>query len=261
MYREFLRIAVISDLMKLDAKVLKRIGGGVCASPMTYFFILLLFPLFNHAFYLFSGKLHLYIYNYFAGGSYNNYSVDLVVTVVKNVLIINWQILLILAGLKIYNLSVQDIGWHSANNLWKVIAGVIGIVLYRLFSEVSLGGAAGQIIFPSIAQGAIWDKLHNPMSYYFLFIVPFVLPLFEELFYRGFIFTLVDRKIGWIWAVLLSSIAFSAIHGNSIFSFYPEVFFRGIVYGLLRKWDGSIWSSVAAHSANNLIIAWFAIKV
>ena len=65
---------------------------------------------------------------------------------VKNVLIINWQILLILAGLKIYNLSVQDIGWHSANNLWKVIAGVIGIVLYRLFSEVSLGGAAGQII-------------------------------------------------------------------------------------------------------------------
>lgn len=212
------------------------------------------------AFYLFSGKAHLYLFNYFGSDTHNKYSLDFILIVIKNILIINWQILLILIGLKVYNLSTQDIGWGSARNIWKVLVGVALIVLYRLSKEAFFGGTGG-IGFPSVTINDFWGKLHNPVAYYYLFIIPFVNPLFEELFYRGFVFTVIEKKIGWVPAVLLSSIAFSAFHTTSIISFNSELFIKGVVFGLLRKWDGSIWSSVAAHSTNNLLLSWLTIRI
>lgn len=252
--------AVISKLMKTIKEIFEKIGGGVRSSPKIYFLILFLIIILLQAFYLFSGKAHLCVFNYFVNDSHNKYSLDFAITVVKNILIINWQILLILIGLKIYNLSTQDIGWRGGGNIGKAVIGVALIVLYRLLKE-ALFGSAGEAGFSSVTLSDFWGKLHNPVAYYFLFIVPFVSPLFEELFYRGFVLTVLEKKIGWVCAVLLSSLAFSAFHTTSIISFNLDIFMKGVMFGLLRKWDGSVWSSVAAHSANNLIISWFIIKI
>lgn len=246
--------------MKVIKKTFGEIGGGVCSSPKIYFSILFLILVLLQAFYLFSWKAHIYVFNRFVSDSSNKYSLEFVALMVKNILIINWQILLILIGLKIYNLSAQDIGWRGAGNIWKAIIAVTLIVLYRLSKE-ALFGSTGEVGFPSVALSDFWAKLHNPVAYYYLFIVPFVSPLFEELFYRGFVFTVLEKRIGWVSAVLLSSIAFSAFHTTNIISFNLELFVKGVMYGLLRKWDGSIWSSVAAHSTNNLLLSWLTIKI
>jgi len=245
--------------MKAIREILYKIFGGN-PPPKMYFPVLLLILILLQAFYLFLGKAHVYIFNYFVSDTHNKYSLDFIVIVVKNILIINWQILLILIGLKIYNLSTQEIGWRSARNIWKVITGVTLIVLCWITKE-ALVGSTGMVGFPSVAINDFWGKLHNPVAYYYLFIIPFITPLFEELFYRGFVFTVLEKKIGWVSAVLLSSLAFSAFHTTSIISFNLELFIKGIMFGLLRKWDGSIWSSVAAHSTNNLLLSWLTIKI
>ncbi len=245
--------------MKTIKEILGKILGGSPPKKI-YFPVLLLILILLQTFYLFSGKAHVYVFSCFNSDAHNKYSLDFIIIVIKNILIINWQILLILIGLKIYNLSTQDIGWRSAGNIWKVIIGVIFIVLYRLTREAFFG-STGAIGFPSISINDFWEKLHNPVAYYYLFIIPFVSPFFEELFYRGFVFTVLEKRIGWVSAVLFSSIAFSAFHTTSVISFNLELFIKGVMFGLLRKWDGSIWSSVAAHSTNNLLLSWLTIKI
>ncbi|MDO8803368.1 MAG: CPBP family intramembrane metalloprotease [Elusimicrobiota bacterium] len=246
--------------MKLNKETSLGNVGGACPSHKKYYAALLLILLFNQFFYLFTGGMHTYIFNYFLSNNCDKYTLDFTITVVKNILIINWQILLILGGLRVYNLSVQDIGWRGTKNISKIIVGVVIIILYRLLKKTLFGNAGG-IGIPSIALSGFWEALNNPVVYYHLIIVPFVSPLFEELFYRGFVFTVLEKRVGWIWAVLGSSFAFSAFHTTSIISFSMEIFIKGIIYGLLRRWDGSIWSSVAAHSANNWVASWFIIKV
>ncbi len=233
--------------------------GGACTSHKKYYAALLLILLFNQFFYLFSGGMHAHVFNYFSNSNYDKYILDFTITVVKNILIINWQILLILGGLRLYNLTAQDLGWRGANNYLKIVAGVALIISYRLLKKALLGNAGG-IVFPSIELSGFWEALNNPVVYYHLVIVPFVSPLFEELFYRGLVFTVLEKRVGWVWAVLGSSLAFSAFHTSSLISFSLEIFIKGIFYGLLRRWDGSIWSSVAAHSANNWVASWFIIK-
>ncbi len=259
MYWLKLWVAVIPGSMKAIKEILKKIFGGNLP-PKIYFPVLLLILILLQAFYLLLGKTHVYVFNYFVSDVQNKYSLDFIIIVVKNILIINWQILLILFGLRIYNLSTQDIGWRSARNFWKVIIGVTLIVLFRLSKEAFFGNT-GMSGCPSVTINDFWGKLHNPVAYYYLFIVPFVNPIFEELFYRGFVFTALEKRIGWVSAVLLSSIAFSAFHTTSIISFNLELFFKGVMFSLLRKWDGSIWSSVAAHSTNNLLLSWLTIRI
>lgn len=92
----------------------------------------------------------------------------------------------------------------------------------------------------------------------------------EELFFRGFVYTLIlrlsaGRKRPWLWAVAGSAIAFMSVHTTA---FRPEyvasmgdrpawwiilerlqnVLLLGLVFGLIRAGTQSIWPSVLAHS-------------
>lgn len=234
-------------------------GGEEALSPLKFGLILALILILNQAFYLLSGKIHVYIFSNLAGDGYNKYTLDFILTILKNILIIVWQLLLIIAGLHVFKISTKDIGWRKSRNLWKILAGIIFILTYRILKGFWSGHSGHDSGIISLSD--FWGMLNNPVVYYHLLVVPFVSPLFEELFYRGFIFSALERKGGWICAVIGSALFFSAFHTTKIISFSLEIFLKGIIYGLLRKWDGSIWSSVCAHSTNNLLAAWFTIRI
>lgn len=234
-------------------------GGERDLSPVKAVLVLAFILILNQAFYLLSGKAHVYLFNSLLVDGRDKYALDFTLTILKNILIIAWQLSLIITGLRLFNISAKDIGWRKSENLRKILVGITFIFAYRILKEVLDGYAVNG--GAAISLSGFWGMLYNPVVYYHLIIAPFVSPLFEELFYRGFIFTALERRCGWICAVIGSALFFSAFHTTSAISFSLEIFLKGIVYGLLRKWDGSIWSSTCAHSMNNLLSAWFIIRI
>jgi membrane protease YdiL (CAAX protease family) len=232
----------------------RPISVGMCYVVLATVLIL------NQAFYLLSGRLHPHIFNYLISVGYDKYTADFTITTVKNILIIGWQILLILAGLRLCRITQADMGWRPPEHFKRIAASVLILVSYKILRTLFFGNTDG-VFSPHFGLSGFWNALNNPVVYYHLIIVPFISPLFEELIYRGVVFTILEKKLGWKWAVFGSALFFSAFHTSNLISFSFEIFLKGIIYGLLRKWDGSIWSSTAAHSTNNLLAAWFTISI
>lgn len=79
-----------------------------------------------------------------------------------------------------------------------------------------------------------------------------LVPLIEELFFRGYILTRLDRG-GLIWrvaALAVSSLLFGLLHGRLI-----EASLAGVVFGLLVFWRGRLADAVWAHVAANAVVA------
>jgi membrane protease YdiL (CAAX protease family) len=77
-------------------------------------------------------------------------------------------------------------------------------------------------------------------------------PIGEEVFFRGFIFSTL-RRWGWAWAVTLSSLLFAAVH-LQVVHFLP-ILLLGVVLAVLYQRTGSLVASIAVHGVNNLIAA------
>src|SRR5699024_11591448 len=70
----------------------------------------------------------------------------------------------------------------------------------------------------------------------FTFLITFISaaiisPIYEEIFYRGFIYRWLRPRVGLIWAILLSSTIFTAIHIPT-YNAMPVNFFSGIIFAL-----------------------------
>lgn len=92
----------------------------------------------------------------------------------------------------------------------------------------------------------------------------------EELFFRGFLYALLlklfhARKWPWLWAAVVSSILFAAVHtqyfqssflvstsgisaGNNILGRLLNVFMSGLLIALLRYWSDSILPGALIHA-------------
>lgn len=78
-----------------------------------------------------------------------------------------------------------------------------------------------------------------------------VLPaLLEEMIYRGYILRTL-RPYGNMFAILVSSLFFSLMHGN--LRQIPFAFMVGLVLGFLYVSTNNIWLPIAVHFANNAI--------
>src|SRR5574341_1579342 len=83
-----------------------------------------------------------------------------------------------------------------------------------------------------------------------IFIVG-VAPFFEEVFFRGFIYPLIKKFLGFRWAMILSSVFFATLH-FSFLAFLP-ITCIGLFLAYLYEKTGSLFSSIAFHSLNNLV--------
>lgn len=78
-------------------------------------------------------------------------------------------------------------------------------------------------------------------------------PIYEEVFYRGFIYRWLRTRIGYSGAVMLSSIIFSIVHIPT-YNVIPITFFNGIIFALAYERTNSIWPSVMIHGVTNGIM-------
>lgn len=79
-------------------------------------------------------------------------------------------------------------------------------------------------------------------------------PLFEELFFRGFLFTGIRHSwLGPVGAVLLTSLAWALIHAQYNLYEQSTIFVLGLLLGVARLKTQSIYVTIAMHALLNLL--------
>jgi len=82
--------------------------------------------------------------------------------------------------------------------------------------------------------------------------IVFLGPLFEEFFFRGFLFEgLRNSKLGNIWAALLISAIWAFLHLQYDFYTVAIIFLEGLLLSWLRMKTGTLWSCILSHILNN----------
>jgi hypothetical protein len=99
---------------------------------------------------------------------------------------------------------------------------------------------------------------HDPGSAYMMAAFGITLaPLLEEMFFRGLLFPLVRRSYGVMVGVLLTALAFAAIHGAQLgYAWAPvlSIFFVGVVLTVVRWRANSVAASFLMHCGYNFAL-------
>ncbi len=142
------------------------------------------------------------------------------------------------------------LGWRKPNiNLPLVALG--GILLAFVISALGALLKTPKIPLP-------FDKLAStPFSMLFLAIVAVVFaPIFEELFFRGFLQPLLSRTFGTIAGILTTAVAFGLLHGfeyNWVWQYAFFISLAGAVFGWLRARTNSVIPSTVMHGFFNAV--------
>lgn len=151
----------------------------------------------------------------------------------------------------------SSLGWRRSNfSIWVI--GVGGVLL-----AFCISGLASLVHTPKISSPI--DKLADSPLYLALFGVMAVTlaPLFEELFFRGFIQPLLSRTFGVIAGVLITAAFFGALHAPEYtwtWQYAVAVSLVGAVLGWVRVRTNSIIPGTIMHACyNSAFVVAFAI--
>lgn len=115
---------------------------------------------------------------------------------------------------------------------WNTILGFTGIAEYsRGYNQVAKTFYTGRL-FLEIAALCI------------------VIPIVEELLYRGIVYVRIRRWLGVRAAILLSAVIFGLVHMNLVQFIYASVF--GLLLAYITEKTGSFYGAAIAHMVANL---------
>lgn len=98
----------------------------------------------------------------------------------------------------------------------------------------------------------VGENLSNSNNIFFtLFITIIVLPIFEEILFRGLIFNELRSKYNVVAAVIIQGLIFGVMHGNVIQGIYTVIL--GIILALIYIWTNSIYACIIGHITYNLL--------
>jgi len=147
-------------------------------------------------------------------------------------------------------------GAMRASKTWLLLAVIIGPVI--LIGTTNLM----QIIVGSGNNNWIISEGENPELYnvsskgwLILFYVLFLAPIVEEVTFRGVAMgAMIARGVNGIAAALISTAAFTIIHGQYSPAALVVVFVAGLGFAALRLLSGTIIVPIAAHISANSIV-------
>lgn len=188
--------------------------------------------------------------------------------------------------------DLEDYGFHAEPlRRGLVLAGLaillvfpLFVVGYLAFYEVSCGSALQHLVPPGMcARYGGLDALHVPelawlasagsrvFSAEFAAVQLVVVALPEELFFRGMLLGLLERRFpptrrvlggGIGLALVLSSLAFAVIHlpkdgdPRALATFFP-----GLLFGWMRSATGSILAPTLTHAGSNILVRFLELAV
>jgi membrane protease YdiL (CAAX protease family) len=149
--------------------------------------------------------------------------------------------------------SLVELGFASVSRRWLGIATLLslGVGVVRAFGLDWLS-----VTFPVLNAGT---EMLNDMLVFdepaamiiTVLLISTLVPLWEEMFFRGFIQNVLRNRLG-VWAaILVSSLLFGLFH------IIPLQMIGAFTLGILLAWlyekSGSLWLPIFAHALNNLV--------
>lgn len=125
---------------------------------------------------------------------------------------------------------------------WSVLAA-LGMIIPSMWFQEQMPA------LPNILEAEFGMILKNRYGY---FVIGLIVPLVEELVFRGAILRslLTAVKRPWV-AIAISAVVFSLVHGNP--AQMPHAFIVGLLLGWMYCRTGSIIPGVAYHWVNNTV--------
>jgi membrane protease YdiL (CAAX protease family) len=139
--------------------------------------------------------------------------------------------------------------WRRGNPVvWGLIGGFVAFLI-----SVLVGFVLSLLGFPVEEQEWVLDLLRDRAT--LLGLVPWIvvlLPLSEEVFFRGYVFRFVSQRIGLRTGAVVSALMFALVHFN------PSGFFIYVGIGLVLAWvyvrSSSLVAPIIGHVIHNSIV-------
>ncbi|WP_042351321.1 CPBP family intramembrane glutamic endopeptidase [Bacillus massiliigorillae] len=135
---------------------------------------------------------------------------------------------------------------------WKTIILLTVILMVGSVILVVLTSLLGNTIENSKTEAIQQNVTFLTVSIAFI-SAAVISPIYEEIFYRGFVYRWLRTRIGFVGAILLSSLIFTIIHIPT-YNAMPVNFLSGIIFALAYERTNSIWPSVIIHGVTNGIM-------
>ncbi len=145
-------------------------------------------------------------------------------------------VLIIVSAMPFINLITL---WNSGLTLPDSLAP-----LEKLMRELQIKNE--EIYETFLSAGTVWGLIAN------LFCLALVPAVCEELFFRGALQGIFEKKLNVHISVWLTAVIFSLLHFQ-VFGFVPRVLL-GAALGYMLVFSGSLYLPIAAHFTNNAVI-------
>lgn len=132
----------------------------------------------------------------------------------------------------------------------KILARWLGITALLLFVTDLLTVALGKPVVPEFVKTAYASA--EPVWLFWLALA-IAAPLFEEVFFRGFLFKGLERAIKPAGAIILTAAIWAGIHLQYDLYNMVIVFVLGLLLGVARSRTGSILTPIAMHALANVV--------
>lgn len=140
----------------------------------------------------------------------------------------------------------QAIRWNWPRLEWRLLA--LGAAMFFVLGLL-------QSLLPMPKDTPFEHLFDRPRDAYLLSIIAVTLgPLMEELFFRGFMYPVLARRMGVVWGVVLTALPFGLIHLPQYGWAWEAalvIFLVGVVCGVVRAAMGSVGASFLVHSGFN----------
>lgn len=148
---------------------------------------------------------------------------------------------------------LNAISWNAprVSNALVALAAGIGLALFsEVFSILFSRWTPKSLPIERFFQDA--DSAYL-LAFYGVLVAPFV----EELFFRGFLYPALARRIGVGTSVILTALCFSLMHWQQLGHAWAPLlwlFLVGMVLTIVRAWTKSVAASVLVHLSYNCTI-------
>ena len=176
---------------------------------------------------------------------------------------------LLLAGggyLGSLSLGSQDLSFQGHHLIWGALAGVglfavttlsMGVLVLVLSVFWGMEGVLQRLVEERHAIDTMIQHAQNTSVLPLLFFTVVGAAVSEELFFRGFLVRLLERKVSHRVAIVVSALVFALLHRH-VFQFAP-IFFAGIYLAWLFIKSSNIWRPIMAHGVSNGLVLWIAL--
>ncbi len=153
--------------------------------------------------------------------------------------------------------NAKSFGLRSESDSWaSKLLWAIGLAITLGFFLTWLYGLFGSSSPPTrqSVEGL------SSLDWQLVLVLVVLIPLSEEIIFRGWLLERCSRVIGAYWALPISAVAFSAIHPIGLFG-NVLLLLPGFAWGWLWLRYRSIWICTTSHATYNLLILLIASKL